>query len=162
MGGFLIRPVNDQDRDWVRGFITEQWGDSLVVAHGAIYYPHDLPGFIALQNHERVGLLTYRIVRDQCEIVSLNSTRSGLGIGTALIEAVKQTALQAGCQRLWLSTTNDNLNALRFYQKRGFRLVAVHRDALDRARQIKPSIPLIGHEGIPLCDEIELEMILVF
>jgi len=56
------------------------------------------------------------------------------------------------------STTNDNLNALRFYQKRGFVLAAVYPEAIERARKIKPTISLIGYEGIPLRDEIELEM----
>jgi RimJ/RimL family protein N-acetyltransferase len=78
----------------------------------------------------------------------------------ALIEAVKNTARAAKCKRLWLITTNDNLNALRFYQKRGFVLVAVHRNALEISRQLKPEIPLFGADGIPLRDEIELEMIL--
>ncbi len=57
-------------------------------------------------------------------------------------------------------TTNDNLCALHFYQKRGFRLVTVHRNALDAARQLKPRIPLIGNDQFPLHDEIELEMML--
>jgi RimJ/RimL family protein N-acetyltransferase len=73
---------------------------------------------------------------------------------------VKEVARQHGCQRVWLITTNDNLNALRFYQKRGFELVAVHRRAIDEARKIKPEIPLIGEYGIPIRDEIELEIAL--
>ena len=75
-------------------------------------------------------------------------------------KAVTQVAREAGCKRLWLITTNDNLHALRFYQKRGFRLVAVHRSAVDAARQLKPRISLIGNDQIPLPDEIELEMLL--
>jgi hypothetical protein len=61
---------------------------------------------------------------------------------------------------VWLITSNDNLNALRFYQRRGYRLAAVHRDAIVLARQIKPEIPLVGDFGIPLTDEIELEKLL--
>ncbi|MEW5718069.1 MAG: GNAT family N-acetyltransferase, partial [Chloroflexota bacterium] len=82
------------------------------------------------------------------------------GIGSALIDAVKLRARQAGCKRLWLITTNDNLTALRFYQKRGFTLAALHRNALEESRKIKPEIPLVGEHGIPLRDEIELEMML--
>jgi Acetyltransferase (GNAT) family len=67
---------------------------------------------------------------------------------------------EAGCRRVWLITTNDNLRALRFYQRRGFRLVAVHPDALARSRELKPSIPEIGLDGIPLRDELELELLL--
>jgi GNAT superfamily N-acetyltransferase len=82
----------------------------------------------------------------------------GNGIGSTLINAVKRHADQSGCHRLWLITTNDKLRALRFYYKRGVVLVAVHRNALDESRKIKPQIPFIGNDGIPLRDEIELEM----
>ena len=72
----------------------------------------------------------------------------------------EKVATASGCKQLWLITTNDNINALRFYQKRGFMLVAVHRNALELSRKLKPEIPMIGNDGIPLRDEIELEMIL--
>jgi DNA-3-methyladenine glycosylase I len=93
-----------------------------------------------------------------CEIVTLDSMNAGAGVGSALIETVRETARQSGCQRLWLVTTNDNLNALRFYQKRGLRLVALRPNAIEESRRIKPQIPLIGNDGIPLRDEIELEI----
>jgi ribosomal protein S18 acetylase RimI-like enzyme len=102
--------------------------------------------------------LTYHIDGDACEIVTLDSQREGWGIGTALIEAVKAAARQSGCGRLWLVTTNDNTHALRFYQKRGFILAALHRDAVAASRAIKPEIPFFGVDGIPIRDEIELEM----
>jgi ribosomal protein S18 acetylase RimI-like enzyme len=92
--------------------------------------------------------------------VTIDSDKPSIGVGTVLIDAVKEIARQAGCSRLWLITTNDNMNALRFYQKRGFVLVAVHRNALEQSRKLKPEIPLIGDDEIPLRDEIELEMML--
>lgn len=158
---FHIRPIAPDDQEWVKQFITRQWGASLVVARGAIYYPHELPGFVAVQQDEKTGLITYHIQGDSCEIVSLDSLRPSSGIGTALIETVKRAARLAGCRRLWLITTNDNLNALRFYQKRGFVLTALHPNALEASRKIKPQIPLVGYDGIPLRDEIELELLLV-
>lgn len=84
-------------------------------------------------------------------------TSSGSGGNRALLAAVEEAARAAGCKRLWLITTNDNLAALRFYQRRGYALVAVHRAALDGARQLKPGIPLVGRSGVPLRDELELE-----
>ncbi len=158
--GCRVRPLIPVDRDWVARHVAEQWGAELVVAHGAIYYPAELPGFAAdaERTGEAAGLVTYRVDGDACEIITLDSLRPGIGIGTALIEAVKGAARQAGCRRLWLITTNDNTGALRFYQKRGFVLVAVHRDAMAAARAMKPEIPFIGNDGT-LCvrDEIELE-----
>jgi ribosomal protein S18 acetylase RimI-like enzyme len=155
---FFIRPLSADDQDWVLQFLIERWGSDRMIAHGVEYHPHTLPGFAAFADDRPIGLITYHIEPGSCEIVTIDSVQSGLGIGTALIEAVKDVACAADCKRVWLITTNDNLNALRFYQKRGFVLVAVHRNAIDRARQIKPEIPLIGEFGIPLRDEIELEM----
>lgn len=154
-----IRPLTDGDRPWAQQFIIEHWGDSIMITPGGTYYPHTLPGFVAILRDERVGLLTYAINNDSCEIVTLDSTESGIGVGTRLIDAVKQAARDAHCKRLWLITTNDNLNALRFYQNRGFSLVAIHRNAVDVARLQKPQIPYYGNDQIPLHDEIEVEMI---
>jgi ribosomal protein S18 acetylase RimI-like enzyme len=91
-------------------------------------------------------------------LVTLDAFTEGQGIGSALLDAVTDEARRQGCRRLWLITTNDNLHALRFYQRRELRLVSVHRDAVDDARQLKPSIPLVGEYGIPLHDELELEL----
>ena len=159
MPDFQIRPLNTEDKNWVTKLITECWGAEFVVVHSQKYYPHDLPGFAAVENDEKVGLITYCITKKNCEIVTLDSLKLSLGIGTALIEAVKDTARKAGCNRLWVITTNDNLYALRFYQKRGFSLVAVHRNAVEKSRKHKP-IPLTGLDDIPIRDEIELELIL--
>jgi ribosomal protein S18 acetylase RimI-like enzyme len=155
-----IRALSPADRDWVTRHVAEHWGAETVVAHGTLYCPAELPGFVAEADGRVVGLITYHIAGDACEIVTLDSLSEGQGIGTALIEAVRAAASAAGCRRLWLITTNDNLHALGFYQKRGFRLVAVHSGAVNAARSLKPEIPLIGNDGIPIQDEIELEIVL--
>jgi GNAT superfamily N-acetyltransferase len=154
-----IRPTTPAERSKIRAFIADHWGEPRVVGHGTEYYPETLPAFVAEdEKGEWVGLLTYSIEGDACEVVTIDSLHEGQGIGAELIATVAEQAKIAGCRRLWLITTNDNLNALRFYQKRGFELVAVHRRAVERARQIKPTIPAIGAFGIPLRDELELEM----
>jgi GNAT superfamily N-acetyltransferase len=155
-----IRSLTPADRDWVARHVAGHWGAETVVAHGMLYHAAELPGFVALQNDEVAGLVIFHIEDGACEIVTLDSLIEGRGIGTALILAVKAAAIAAGCRRLWLITTNDNLHALGFYQKRGFRLVAVHPGAVDAARKLKPEIPLIGNDGIPIRDEIELEIVL--
>ena len=159
MSGFRIRPVDSDDADWIAQFVTERWGAEFVAAHYEVYHCRDLPGFVAIDGKDKVGLLTYKIVAGDCEVVSVDSMRPCVGIGTGLIDAVKGAAAESGCRRLWLVTTNDNMNALRFYQKRGFVLVKINRNAIQFARNLKP-VPLIGAEGIPLRDEIELEMLL--
>ena len=160
MPDIIIQPLNIADREWVSEFMLELWGSNKVVSRGVVYYPQDLPGFEAMYDGEKVGLVTYNVTGVSCEIVTINSIRPFSGIGTALIEAVRDIALKLGCKRLWLITTNDNINALRFYQKRGFVLVTIHKNALELSRKLKPEISLIGDHGIPLRDEIELEMML--
>jgi RimJ/RimL family protein N-acetyltransferase len=90
------------------------------------------------------------------EIATINALSRHQGIGTMLIEAVRAEAKRLGCHHVTLTTTNDNIGALRFYQRRGFRLAAVRPGAVDRARQRKPEIPRTGDFGIPLRDEIDL------
>jgi N-acetylglutamate synthase-like GNAT family acetyltransferase len=106
---------------------------------------------------ENVGLITVHIGEKECEITTLDSLDESIGVGTALVEAVENWAREAGIERLWLVTTNDNLEALKFWQKRGYELVSVHRNAIADARRIKPQIPITGLNGITIRDEIELE-----
>ena len=162
MPEYRIRSITETERPWVARFTAEHWGSDLMVVHGEQFLISQLLGFIAEMETdgkiEPVGLVSYHIVGEECEITSLDSLREGLGIGTALIEAARSAARLAGCKRLFLSTTNDNTDALRFYQRRGFSLVALRRNAVNEARKIKPEISLVGKHGIPIRDEIELEM----
>jgi GNAT superfamily N-acetyltransferase len=152
------RRVQPADRPWILEFLRARWGSDRMVARGRMYYPADFPGFIALLDGSPTGVLTFEIIGTACEVVFLDSGTKGGGIGSALLEAVKQTAREAGCTRLWLITTNDNLDALRFYQRRGFVLATLYPKALQDSRRLKPEIPLTGDFGIPLRDELELEL----
>jgi ribosomal protein S18 acetylase RimI-like enzyme len=160
MKSFQIRPKNAADKDWTASLLAEWWAGPIIVTRGKTHQAGELPGFIAVQKEKPAGLITYRIDGKDCEIVTMNSLVEGTGIGSALTDAVKNTAATAGCKRLWLITTNDNTKALRFWQKRGFSLAAVYRNAVEQSRRLKPEIPLTGNDGIPIRDEIELEMIL--
>jgi len=144
----------------VTSFIQDQWGSNRVVSKGRVFDPSELEGFAAVADEKVVGLVTFRVERDECEVVTLNSLSEGTGTGSSLLNAVRDMAIKARCRRLWLITTNDNLSALRFYQKWGLRITAIYPNALERSRMLKPEIPLLGKEGIPIRDEIELEMIL--
>ncbi|HLA06467.1 MAG TPA: GNAT family N-acetyltransferase [Anaerolineales bacterium] len=155
-----IRRLTPEDLPRLRQFWKENWGDEFVVAHGMVYRPDALDGFVATEADGWVGGITYLFSGDGCEIVSLDSLREGQGVGTMLIDAVVMEARKRNSRRVFLITTNDNLSALGFYQKRGFELVKINRGAVNESRKIKSSIPLIGANNIPLRDEIELEMIL--
>ncbi len=162
---FYIRSLETSDRNWVAHFLDKHWGSTKIVSRGEVYYAHLLPGFVAIVGSpeadppgEVLGLLTYRIQDDEIEIITIDSVQPKQGVGSALVESLRAAAAAEAIKRLWLVVTNDNLNALKFYQKRGFRLVAVYPNALSEARKLKPQIPLIGRDDIPLHDEIELAL----
>ena len=152
--------MSNEDKPWALRLLRENWGSAVMVTRGKIHRADGLPGYIAVHDGQPAGLITYDIAGTWCEIISLNSLSEGLGIGSALVKAVGEAAASAGCRRIWLITTNDNTHALRFWQKRDFTLVAIYPDAVAPWRRIKPEIPLTGNDGIPIRDEIELEMIL--
>jgi N-acetylglutamate synthase and related acetyltransferases len=154
------RRLTLDDLPGLRHFWIEHWGGEEMISRGNIYRPEQLEGFVVEDGNEWIGLLTFLIKDRECEVTSLDSLREGQGIGSTLIDQALEEARTRGCKRLFLITTNDNLNALGFYQKRGFEIVAIYRGAINESRKIKPSISMIGMNDIPLRDEIELEMIL--
>jgi N-acetylglutamate synthase-like GNAT family acetyltransferase len=156
----MIRPLKESDRFWVKDFLTKEWGSTQIITRGRFHHADELPGFLWLDHNEPVGLVTYGIDRDQCELVTLNSLVDHRGVGTALVAAVREVAVAQRCRRLWLVTTNDNCRALIFYQKCGFVLTALHRNTVVDSRRLKPEIPIIGIDGITIRDEIEMEMLL--
>ena len=156
--------MEEDDREWILPLLEKQWGSSRIVTRGRIHDAGNLPGFAASladdQANEPVGLITFRIENGECEIITLNSLAECFGIGSALVDWVKRAAESTECRRIWLITTNDNTAALRFYQKRGFTLRELYCNAVAQSRLLKPEIPDAGIDGIPLRDEIELEMVL--
>jgi GNAT superfamily N-acetyltransferase len=154
-----IRPVSEGDRPMLSWLVAELWGSELVAVHGDLLRPAELPGFIAERSRRVVGLLTYQLVGDTLEIVTLNAIDRRIGIGTMLIDAAVAAARHFRCRELRLTTTNDNVDALRFYQRRGFRLTELRPGAVDRSRREKPQIPRTGDYGIPLHDELDLTLL---
>ncbi|MBN9653320.1 GNAT family N-acetyltransferase [Halobacillus sp. GSS1] len=128
----------------------------MVISSG-VYECPDLSGFAALEDQEIIGLITYVKKEGTCEIISLDSLIEKKGIGTSLIDKVEEEAARLGCRSLFVITTNDNIQALSFYQKRGFRIMEIFHDAVQRARDVKPEIPAIGDHGIPIVDELLLK-----
>jgi len=140
--------------------VTELWGSETVAVHGTMFRPAELGGFIAERAGRLAGLLTYDVEADMLEVVTLNAIERRTGIGTMLMEAAVSAARRHGCREVRLTTTNDNVDALRFYQRRGFRLAELRPGAVDRSRREKPEIPRTGDYGIPLRDEIDLMLLI--
>jgi ribosomal protein S18 acetylase RimI-like enzyme len=154
-------PGGPEHRSALEAFLRDR--NALRVARrGELVDALEQPAVLAWSEHVLTGVATYALDGDSAELLTLHAAAQLVGVGSALLTEVQDIARDAGCRRLWLVTTNDNLDALRFYQRRGFRLVRVRSQAVDRSRRrLKPEIPTFGAYGIPLRDEIELEMTLI-
>ena len=133
----------------------------MTITRGNIINIHPLLGFAALENDALAGAVLYEIRDKECEIVVLYSVMESIGAGSALIQAVADLARAQNCARVWLITTNDNTHAIRFYQRRGFDLKAVHINAIDLTRKLKGEAwkgGTLGIDGIPIKHEFEFEI----
>ena len=153
----MIREYRSSDRIWAEAFMEETFGGALQARRGELIDVLALPGFVAERDGGPAGILTYRREGAECELAFIAAFERQQGIGTALLEALVEAV--ADCERIWVVTTNDNLDALRFHQRRGFLLTALRPGAVDESRRtVKPHIGTIGELGIPLRDELELEL----
>jgi ribosomal protein S18 acetylase RimI-like enzyme len=152
-----VRPYREADRAWADRVAGETFGGALQARRGELVDVLAPPGLVAEKDGRPFGLLTYRRENGDCELAFLIALERHRGIGTGLVEALRREV--ADCGRIWVVTTNDNLEALRFYQRRGFVLSALRPGAVDHARaRLKPQISKIGAFGIPIRDELELQL----
>ena len=149
--------IDSANREMVNVFIREHWYTTTMIIRGKQIDMTQTEGFFLLEKENIIGLLTYIVYDGILEITSLDSLRENQGIGSALVTMAVREAAERGLQKVVLITTNDNINAIRFYQKRGFDMARLFRNAVDAARKLKPEIPLIGENAIPLHHEIEFE-----
>ncbi|GGH77157.1 ribosomal protein S18 acetylase RimI-like enzyme [Pullulanibacillus pueri] len=151
-------PVKDIEKQKLTDFFRKHWGSPEMVISTGIYQCDTLDGFAAMtDNNHIIGLITYILREKECEIISLDSLEENKGIGTRLMAQVEREVRLKGCQTVKLVTTNDNLHAVGFYQKRGFKIVGIFVNAVEKARKIKPQIPQVADNGIPICDELLLK-----
>ncbi len=156
---YTIVPISETLRHQVQPLVNDAWDAPLIVVNGELCDTRKLPGIAALSDRaEVIGYLLYTFHDGVCEIMALQSLHEGMGVGTRLIERLQGIAREQGAKKVVVTTTNDNLKAFRFYQRRGFTLRALRPNALALSRRLKPVIPLMSPDGIPLRDEIEFEM----
>ncbi len=152
----VILEIVDDHRNAIEKRVSKEWGSSDIISRGILYKIHELPGLIARDGNKTVGILTYKIKNKKCEIVFLNTYRKTSGIGSSLLMAMVEKADELLLEKLNVIITNDNLDALRFLQKRNFHISAVYRNAVTISRSLKPGIPRLGCYDIPVRDELEL------
>ena len=152
-----IESINEDNRNLVNQFFIDNWFSIDISVRGEIIDGPKLDGFLLQEESTIIGLVTYTFFKDVCEIVSIDSKRENIGIGSALLKEVEKVAIDNNCKKIRLITTNDNMRALQFYQKRGYCLTKLYPNAMEEVRKIKPNVPELGDNGIPLRDELELE-----
>lgn len=131
-----IKIIEEKDKEAVNDFLQKEWGNTVIILReGELFDLKGEAGFVIYDKGTVIGLITYRISNNKCEILSLDSKIENKGIGTALIEQVKEYAKINNCSILHVITTNDNLRAFEFYQKRGFHLVKLYVNAMDYVRK---------------------------
>jgi GNAT superfamily N-acetyltransferase len=80
--------------------------------------------------------------------------RRGRGIGRALVRRAVAECRAAGARTLLVATATADIGNLRFYQRMGFRMLRVQRDAFT-ASQGHPDVEI---DGIPLRDRVWLTL----
>jgi GNAT superfamily N-acetyltransferase len=155
---YRVRRIRSHDHEFVTQFLDHHHVSPSVVSRGRLHEADDLPGFVALRDSDPVGLLVYASSGDELEIIVLHTAVEAIGLGVSLLREAKKAARRLGCRRLWVVVTNDDTKALGFYQRNGFRLVAFYPAARDAARAMRPELPSVGADGIPVRDELELEL----
>lgn len=150
--------ISSLNRNLVDEFIEQHWYTTTMIIRGKEIDMTKTEGFYFRKGEDIIGLITYMAYDNILEITSLDSIQENQGIGSKLVDAVIHEAKDRKLQKVVLITTNDNINAIRFYQKRGFDMARLFHNALDISRKIKPEIPLIGENSIPLRHEIEFEL----
>lgn len=157
--GVTVRDMEQRDHAWVEALLERDLCGRRQARLGELLDPLQHPGLVAERNGEPIGVATLIEGADAFEILTLNATEHRQGAGSALLETVIHVAAASGHRRVWLVTTNDNLQALRFYLRRGMRVAKVLAGAIDADRELKPSIPVTNAEnGMPIHDLIELEI----
>ena len=160
MNDMTIRFTTPNDAEMVSDLMEKHWGGEPLVIRAKNYYPSKLNGILAINGDEIIAFLFFDMQDTSCEIVVFEVFDKFKGIGTTILEKLKTVANEKGCSIIYLMTTNDHLDALRFYQKRGFHICAIHLDSIKKARKMKPKIPMTGDYDIPIRDEIDLELLL--
>jgi ribosomal protein S18 acetylase RimI-like enzyme len=151
----MVREATDSDRAAARELFQRDFGRTRIVAFGEVMDIESMPALVAVLYAEPSGALAYRLLGDSLHIVALATDpmwqRSG--VGGYLVAEAELIARKLKLGRIVVATTNDNLPALHFYQRRGYRMTElVASSVVAHTHQ-----EIAGFAGIPVRDEIRLE-----
>ncbi len=147
------------NRHQIKQLFTKNWNTDSVYSNGTNHKLDNLNGFVAIQDDEIVGVLTYMIENQKLEVVSVDSFMENYGVGSTLLSLAVEQARQQACDKVWLTTTNDNIPAIRLYEKQQFSRTSTHLYSVSKARESQPELPMFGYHGIPILHELVYERV---
>ncbi|HLO40026.1 MAG TPA: GNAT family N-acetyltransferase [Phycisphaerales bacterium] len=148
---------------YVQRELERNWLSTEIWSRGKAFAADRLMAFVAKVDGAWAGHVTLAFEEDgaekgSCEVITLAAGGHGGGVGSRLLERAEDEARARGMKRVYLTTTNDNVRALGFYQRRGWRMAALYKGMMDRCREMGKPVALVGESGIAVRDEIELEL----
>jgi len=108
---------------------------------------------VAVEGGKRVGHL--QLVGDEIKNMAVVESRRGRGVGRALVAAAIERARDERIELLRVATGAADTGNLRFYQRLGFRMRSIERDAFTPANGYPPGIEV---DGIELRDRVWLDL----
>lgn len=152
--GLAVREASDGDCGRIREIANYFWGEERVACLGKEYDIGTLPAYVVHAGGKIAGLLSYALDAESLIIVMLNVLPGyqGLGAGKMLLDAVKEKAAVESRTTVLVTTSNDDLPAMYFYQKNGFQIYEIMPDLLvEHHGGVE-----VGFAGIQIRDEVRL------
>jgi GNAT superfamily N-acetyltransferase len=153
------------DLDWAENLLEAELAGRRQARRGELVDPLEGTGLVAEMDGRPIGLITWFVAdgsgarggEAEIRVLVVAPGMRERGAGSALLDEAHRVLAGSGVGQVWLVTTNDNLDALGFYQRRGWRLAELHAGAVDEARRhLKPAIGAVAENGIPIRDELVL------
>jgi ribosomal protein S18 acetylase RimI-like enzyme len=152
----LTREATAAEQDAALELFRRDFGRTSIASFGEVIPLSETSTIVAEMQGDVSGALAWRPRENALQIVALATEpmwqRSG--VGGHLVAEAEVVARRTGATRVVLATTNDNLPALYFYQRRGYRITDVVRDAWRDHAELTIGV---GFASIPVLDELRLE-----
>jgi ribosomal protein S18 acetylase RimI-like enzyme len=148
----------DKERKKIREIVQRFWGEEEQLTFDRKFIVAELPTYLAKAGNIIIGFASYAEVNDAIIIVALGvlPQYQNAAVGKSLIERVEAEAKGLQKKKLLVSTSNDELPALAFYQSLGFQIYEVKPNVIAQ----KHGKILKGIGGLPVRDELRLQKLL--
>jgi len=146
------------EREKIQELVKRFWGEPEQLTFDRKFIVAELPAYLAKSGSDVIGFVSFAEVDYAIIVVALGilPKYQNAGVGKSLIEKVEAEAKRLGKKKLLVSTSNDDLPALAFYQHLGFQIYEVKPNVIAE----KHGMVLKGIGGLPVRDELRLQKLL--